>query len=129
MENKAWIKIAEAFLAIVIIIGAFLLIIGNQNKAVNADKDVYETQRAILDLISKNTSLRTEVLNNNNENINKTIEKLIPNTWKFETKICNLNDACGASAWKENLYVEEIMITANLTDYNPKKLRFFVWFE
>ncbi len=137
-DTKAWIKIAEAFLAIVVVLAAFLIIMNNQTKSVDDSEDIYKMQRAILEIISKNDTLRADILLGtcfigdlcgDTTRVNETIKKMIPGSWKFETKICSFSEICGRDIWVENLYVDEIMITANLTDYSPRKLKLFVWFE
>ena len=132
-ERKAWLRIVEAFLAILIIFGAVLVILARQPAKADISEDVYETQRQILDVISKNNELRSEIINTtntqNNIKVHTAISSMIPASWNFATNICNLDMICANPGNYENrdVYSTEVLITANLTIYNPKKLRFFVW--
>ena len=90
-------------------------------------------QRQILDVVSKNNSLRSEIINTtdteNNDKVNAAILTMIPASWNFATNICSLDGICPNPMDYENkdVYATEVLITSNLTQYSPKKLRFFVW--
>ena len=131
-DKKAWIRIVEVLIAILIITGAVLVTLSKQDNKKDISNEVYQTQRYVLDIISKNDSLRNEIISGQNTQVNNTISKMIPATWNFETRICNLNDICNSDATplgSVEIYVSEVMITTNLTQYNPQKLRFFVWMK
>ena len=130
-DRKAWIRIVEMLIAILIITGAVLVTLSKQENRKDISNEVYQTQRQVLEIISKNDSLRGDVLVGQKTNINDAILKMIPATWNFDTKICNLNEICNSESTPLNVevYVSEVMITTNLTQYNPQKLRFFVWMK
>lgn len=132
LDRKAWIRIVEAFLAILIIIGAVLIIISRQEPKIDISQDVYEKQRQILDVISKNNSLREKIIIGENLEVNNIILKLAPGSWNFAINICELDKICSnpvesTEIYEKNVYVTEVIVTSNLTKYSPKKLRFFVW--
>jgi len=129
IDRKAWLRIVEAFLAVIIVLGAVLVILSKQPPEKDISEDVYEKQRAILDVISKNDDLRAEIIEENNTQVNNTIQNLIPSSWEFATNICELDDICPNPRAYENkeVYATEVVITSTLEKYNPKKLRFFVW--
>jgi len=129
INKKAWLKILEAFLAIVIILSAVLIIMVKQKPKADLSENVYEKQRQILDIISKNDSLRNDILIQDNTKINALIYNLIPRNWNYSTSICDINLVCPnpKQVHETDVYTTEIMITSNLTKYSPKKLRFFVW--
>lgn len=143
MDSKAWIKIVEASLAIMIMMGAFLIIINYQKKNTGAnEKDIHELQRNILEIVSKNEELRSEILlltipgdgaglKLTDEETYQKVEKLAPAAWNFELRACNLEDICGKETWEadKEVYAEEILITSNLESYAPRKLKFFAWME
>ena len=132
-DRKAWLRIIEAFLAILIIFGAVPVILSRQPEQADISEGVYERQRQILEVVSKNNDLRSEIINTtnttNNEEIRLAISEMIPASWNFATKICDLDGFCAKPGTYENknVYATEVLITSNLTMYNPKKLRFFVW--
>ena len=49
-DRKAWLRIIEAFLAILIIFGAVLVILSRQPEQADISEGVYERQRQILEV-------------------------------------------------------------------------------
>jgi|SRR3989338_2309731 len=127
-DRKAWLRIIEAFIACLIVIGGVLIILSNQNKTDLTDS-VYGRQRAILEILSKNESLRNSILARDNSEINPAILKMIPSSWNFSTSLCDIEKACGNqfTLINKEVYSTEIIIISNLSYYNATKLRFFVW--
>ena len=132
-KNKlAWLRIVEVMIAILIITGSLLLIYSNQNRnnAEISEDEVYRIQSQILDVISKNETLRLKIIGGDTIMINERIKKMIPNTWNFTTNICNINEICNTNTPNDkNIYSTEVLVTSTLNEYSPKKLRFFVWIE
>ncbi len=130
-NKKAWIRITEAVISILIVFGAVLVIMSNQVEKIDISDVVYEKQIQILEIISKNESLRNEVIGGETEEVNKFILKNIPNTWNFTTNICEVDEICNDNTPNDReVYVSETIMSANLTDYpeaRTRKLRFFVW--
>tara|TARA_Y100000310_G_C20462680_1_gene706124 strand:- start:481 stop:906 length:426 start_codon:yes stop_codon:yes gene_type:complete len=131
LDRKAWLRIVEAFLAIIIVLGAVLVIMVRQKPNVDISESIYERQGQILDLISKNEELRNEVLIEKTDKIDLAILELVPGNWNYSTNICNITLICPnpKEVYDTEVYSREKMITANLTKYAPKKLRFFVWMK
>ena len=134
-DRKAWLRIIESFLAVLIVIGAVLVILSKQEQRADISESVYEKQRYILDIISKNESLRGEIITTsntqNNSLINGVIQGLVPASWNFATNICRLNETCSNPGNYESkeIFATEVLVTSTLTSYSPKKLRFFVWMK
>ncbi len=128
-DIKAWLRIVEAIIAILIVMGVVLVVLSRQNYGFDADERIYETQRQVLNIISKNNGLRTYVLTGNNAEINNAISDMVPTTWNYTVEICELDSICSSvlTPNDKEVYVTEIVITSTLDDYGPKKLRFFVW--
>lgn len=137
IDRRAWIRILEVFLAILLIIGSILVIISRKAPESDLSNEVYQRQRQILDIISKNDSLRDDIIINDNTRVNEAISKLAPNSWNFTTSICSINSMecinpaaeSDTSLYEKNVYATEVLVTSNLTYYSPKKLRFFVWMK
>jgi acyl-CoA synthetase (AMP-forming)/AMP-acid ligase II len=132
MNKKAWLRILEAFLAILIIMGAVLVIISTREESrADLTETVYERQRQVLDVISKNESLREKVISEEYDGLNNFIVRTIPSNWNFTIKICNINDICNADSlpYDRSVYVTETLVSSNLTVYSPKKIRLFVWLK
>ena len=130
-DTKAWLRIVEAFIAILIVIGVVLVVLSNKSSGSSISESVYERQRQILNIISKNNNLRGFVLSENNTEINSAILDMVPASWEYTTEICDLNEICnsGQTPNDKEVYVTEVVITSTLTQYSPKKLRFFVWMK
>lgn len=128
--KRGWLKIVEVFVAVLIIISAVLVIMSRSDPKPDSEPIIYEKQQHILDLISKNNSLRQDIISNDNTRINSLITSLVPLTWNFETKICEIDEICSysAPAGKE-VYTSEVVVTSTLRDYSPKKLKLFVWMK
>ncbi len=134
LDRKAWIRILEAFLAILLILGSLLVIMSRKAPETNISDEIYTKQRQILDMISKNNSLRNDIIIEDNTKVNEAIFRLVPNSWNFTTNICDINLNCpnpvGADEIiDKDVYATEVLVTSNLTYYSPKKLRFFVWMK
>jgi hypothetical protein len=130
-NKKAWLRIVEAVIAILIIAGAVLYFTINQTKKTDISGIVFERQTKILEVISKNESLRNSVITENKTEVESYISRVIPSSWNFSINICELDDICnrGATPNDRDIYVSERMITSTLINYSPKKIRFFVWME
>jgi len=129
MKNKrAWLRIIEAVLAILIIFGAVLYIVSKQTYKPDQSEMIYEKQTQILDMVSKNESLRQMVLDKQTNQIELEISKFVPASWNFSTCISNITLICSPQTPHDrNVYVKEILIASTLQQYSPQKLRFFVW--
>lgn len=137
-DNKAWLRIIEAFLAALIIFAGVITVIANKEGKSELDKRVYERQGYILDLIQKNESLRIQVMDTiafpadegKNSVINLTIYGFIPRAWDYRIKICELNQICipkDVPATGKDVYYSEKMIVASLDKYSPRKLVLAIW--
>ncbi len=142
MNKRSWIKVVEAFIAI-LIISAAIIFFSTRDKAPNINEQVYVKQKAILDIISNNDEFRNEIIGidlstksnkceeinkgseeGNNDDANdkyefiKFIEKSIPQYWEFTTNICEI-DKIGNTGTPidREVYVTETIITANYSDY------------
>ena len=130
-DIKAWLRIVEAFIAILIVMGVVLVVLSNQSSGANISESVYEKQRQILNIISKNNEMRAYVLAGNNVEINNFISDMVPASWNYATEICDLDSICNSAQTPNDkeVYTTEVVITSTLTQYSPKKLRFFVWMK
>jgi len=130
-NKKAWMRIVEAVIAILIIMGFVLVLVSNQEIKTNVSDEIYEGQVQILDLISEDNVLREDIISEDNTNVNNKISQIIPGNWEFATEICDLSDICTSedTPHEKDVYVTEMVISSDLSTYQPKKLRFFVWMK
>lgn len=128
-NKKGWLRIVEAVLAILIVAVALLFIRTNSLVQQNTSSDIYEIERNILELISKNDTLRAEVLRGELTNTKEFTSKMLSENWNHNLRICDLDVICGneETIIDREVYSSEILIVANPETYNPKKLKIFVW--
>lgn len=130
MKNKkAWLRIVEAFIALIVIIGVIIYVISERDINSNSAKNIYNRENQILDIISRNNTLRSEIVNDNSTGVDRTVAKMIPSNWNFTTNVCDIESICNNVSIPNDreVYVNEVLITSTLNDYNPKKLRIFIW--
>jgi len=140
MNKKGWIRIVEAFLAAIFILVIAIVMINQQSlKQPDSSSIIYNSEISIIRNIEMNNTLRGEILNVidldlplNSDNITfpsevkVKISSLTPSFLSCGAQICNTNDSC--NYWKNTkneLYSQDVLITANLTNYNPRKLKLF----
>jgi len=137
IENKSgWMRIVEAFIMILLITGVFLIITDRESPK-DFSEEIYEMEQGILRGIQLNNSLRDSILNVVNlpieleafpGNLKEEIISKTPSYLECKSKICTLNDDCLLSnSVAQNIYTQEIIITATLEKYNPRKLKLFCW--
>ncbi len=130
-NKKAWLRIVEAFFAILIITSVLLVIVTRQP----IERDSYEIhniERGILRQVALNESLRQYVLNEDEDEIKSFVKDVAPVYWNFTIEICNIEGICAMepypkSALNKEIYADEILISSTLQEYNPKRLKLFVW--
>lgn len=126
VNKKGIIKIIEATLSILIIIGVLLAISVNRERIDN--RDLTERIPPILDEISKNLTLRNAVLSGNQQEINNFISAQIPETTlNFSLKICDPESVCSLDEYHPDIYAGERIISTNLTYLAPKRIKLFIW--
>lgn len=137
MNNRGWLRIVEASVAILIVLSALVVVYvrsGSSNQV-----DLSERARDILNEVAKNITLREAILMTppNMSLINNSISKFIPEqNLRFETRVCNVGDACGKLAYSDaEVYAAERIVSVYISsDANKligpdqsKKIRLFIW--
>ena len=141
MKNKkAWIRIVEAFVAILLIMGVLLIVMDKGYfKREDISAEVYKIELSILREIQLDNELREEILNTNPlpvewddsdfplEIKNKIISRL-PTYLDCEAKICAINETCVLDEiFDKEVYAQSVSIIAGLIEYNPRQLKLFCW--
>lgn len=125
MKNKrGWIRIVEAFIAIMLIMAVLLSI---YSISVKDNDNIVKLIDTILDEIANNNQLRQDVLTGNSENLNEFVRQRIPNVMNFTIKICEIEDVCNLPEYKPDVYARERIISSTLKEYGPKKIKIFAW--
>ena len=126
-NKKAWLRIVEAFIAVLIVAGVLLFTI---TKVPEQDKssEIHSMQRSVLRQVSTNNSLRGEIINEDKTNTESFIREQIPGKWSLNIQICDIENICKMEDYMEKeVYVDEILISSNLSEFKPKKLKLFMW--
>ena len=139
MNKGGWIKIVEAFVAILLITGVVLVII-SEEPLVNSDLslEIYESQLITLRDIQMNNDLRSSVLGVSTPlesddagfpaDVKDRIQYFSLDYLECKAKICELESTCDLNNPPEKeIYAQAVAITSNLTEYDPKQLKLFCW--
>ena len=138
MNKKGFIRVLEAVFAIMLIMGAVLIIVSNNLQTSDISEEVYEKQRYILDIISNNETMRNEIISPDEDltsleqltETNDFIKKTMPSSWKYSGCVISVERICSPDVPDDKeLYVSETIISSSLKkDYSTaKKLRLFIW--
>jgi hypothetical protein len=144
VENKrGWIRILEATIAVMIVAGVLVVSYGKQVRVGEDPADYfYSLQNQILMDISSRSDLRLLVLSDNETEIDLFVGDRIPSAFGYYLRVCGLGDvydfckideaAVVAEIKDKSVFVEEVVISADLgngsnAEYDPKKVRLFVW--
>ena len=131
MKNKkAWLRIVEAFIAVMIVATVLVVLVAKSPRPASPG-DIKEIQRSILNSISLNNELREEILDGidtEKEDTNNSVRTLLPGQYDFLIKVCQVEEICGMDFYvPKSVYADEILITATLDAFNPKKLKLLIW--
>lgn len=136
INKKGWIRIAEAFTAILLVIGAAIIVVGGGVQREDISEKVYDVEIPVLREIQLNNTLRSEILitsgttewdNFPSGTKNKIIAE-IPGWLECEGKICPPESLCLLGEEPEkSIYVQSVLITSTLDTFNPRKLKLFCW--
>jgi len=145
MKNKkGWIRIVEASMAVLFITGVVLIVINQNRTEINDEisSNILTKEISVLREIQLNDSLRGDVLSvislpieSDNPsfpaNIKDKINSKISNSLTCISKICSITSDCVMDEKRsEDVYAESVIITtttAQVGNYNPKKLKIFCW--
>jgi hypothetical protein len=142
INKKGWIKIIEAFVAVLLVTGVILIALNRgyvETKDISAK--VYEIELSILREVKLNDDLKNDILNStglpldwNNEffpqEVKNKILTRIPNYLDCEAKICTIDSTCDIERYfDKNIYAQSVTIAPTLTLEEPvyRKLKLFCW--
>ncbi len=140
-NKKAWVKILEVFISIILLAGALFLVLNRNVFTGEVTQEINDKIENIIRAVQVDDSLRKEILqaslpvewedfessglsNTRNEIISKTSPNLI-----CEAKVCYLEDNCiNSNAPNDrNIYTKIGYISADLNTYSPRQLKVFCW--
>jgi len=142
-DKRGWIRILEATIAVMIVAGVLIVVYAKQvDRGMDPADYFHSLQKQILMDVSASSDLRLLVLNDNETGLDLFVDGEIPDAFGHFLRICglgNMTDFCKiddvgvvAEIKDKDVFVEEIIVSADLGDgsnaeYDPKKVRLFVW--
>jgi len=130
-QKKGLLKIVEVVIAIMILASVLLIAYSQTTERADISDYVSDLQNRILEDIASTDVLRGPVLAEDNDSIIGFVDANMPANFDFEVRICDIGAFAGlcrmTQSVDKNVYVEERVISSNLTTYGPKKIRLFVW--
>lgn len=132
-NKKAWLRILEAFIAIILITGVLLVLYTRTIKKPAIGEEIYKFQKNILDEIASMPTLREDVLKGVESNVEIFAEKRTPPSFNVAVEICEVDEICELSEYMgregKDIYSTERIIssTIQMQDFEPKKLKVFMW--
>jgi hypothetical protein len=128
-NKKAWIRIAEAAIAIMLLSSFLILLISRQAEESKIGESIYRLQSIVLQEAAKNDSVRNAVLSGDKMMIEDFIGQRMPLGIDFNITICNAYGECPVPTTTVNkeLYVADTIISSTLTQYEPKRLKIASW--
>ena len=130
MNKKGWIRIVEATIAILIVIGFVLTYTAKRQPVEN---DLIPVITPILQEMADNNTMRETILSSDDGvvttgQIHNFVKSLVPSNLNEEVKICELKDICGFEGDFPNtdVYAVERVISAAKSS-DSKKVKIFLW--
>ncbi len=136
VNNKGWLRIVEATVAILIIFAVVLSL--SISRSGTAETDLSDNINPLLEEIAKNNSMREKIISapaEAEELIRTFISLRIrePNVG-YDVRVCDVDRVCGISSYPQdisgNIYAGSRLISSSLTaGTEPKKVTIFLWFR
>jgi hypothetical protein len=140
-EKKAWIRILEAFFAVILIMGILLVVINKNLPTKEYSKETYIQTKKILQEIEFNKNLRKDIINveplpitwknfksKGLKNVRDKIIEKTPNYLNCSAKLCEIEEECVTTILStRNIYTNAIGIYAINSKYSPRKLKLYCW--
>lgn len=140
-NKKGWIRLVEVFIAILLLTGVLLIVSSKKSSdESNFQVEISKKELAILRDVELNNTLRTEILSVDSanlpvewenfgsglQNVKDRIIYLTPKNLECKAKICYISQIClMEESSEENLYVESVIISADVNTYSPRQLKLF----
>lgn len=118
-SRKSMLKTAEALIAIVLSLVFVVLIFSNTSKAPAEEIDVLHN-------LQPDSVFRNCAAVNDTACINSMINNSMPRGYRFYTSILG-GPSAAPSNLPNNVYVESVIISGNLTNYNPTIISLYYW--
>jgi hypothetical protein len=139
VKNKhGWIRMLEVVLAITLFSSVLIVVYTQQNQSADRKEQVFFIQERISNEISTNDVLRNMVLSNSEKELNDYFYDYFTSDLGYRIRICELekepvpcklNFTDYSSLINTEIFVEDLIISGNLTLYDPKIVNIFSWYN
>ena len=139
-NKRGWIRIVEAFVAILLIVGILVIFLGgNELEREDLSTTIHDSQVSILRGIQLNDTLRQEIINTMDMVEWDDFSSVAPETeakitsetpvgFTCVAQICDPSDLCLLTEQQEgSVYASSVLITSALDGFNPRQLKLFCW--
>lgn len=136
-SRRGWVRIVEAFVAILLITGVVLLVF-NQQTTHREDPApaIYQEEQDALFAVQTNASLRAAILSVSPplasitpgfpDAVNRTLQDNLPDYLVCIAQICSLESAClSPMMYDKSVYARSALISTDDTTFNPRQLKLF----
>jgi hypothetical protein len=144
-NKRGIIRIIEATIAIVIILGVILVISSTRRTA--SESDMTGTINSLLEELSRNDALREEIVTTYDLNINATdppndkitadimafLDERITNkaAFGYAAVVCSPSYTCGLEPYPDNvdgdIFTNSRTLSSTLEQFSPKRVKIFLW--
>jgi hypothetical protein len=133
MDKKGFLRVVEASIAIIIIMSVLFVFYTNSRE--QKSLDLSERSRDVLLELSRNVSLRNDVLDYDVTlqgapgSVEELVDlKIFEAYLETEIRVCDIDQVCGRSTVVErDVFSGERIISADLIEFKPRKVRLFIW--
>lgn len=135
INKKAWVRILEAFIAIILIMSVFIILYSRTVSKTGMSEQIYRFEESILDEVASKEEFRNIILTNGDITNIKTFisQRMLPG-FDFDIRICNVEEICELETYigkeGEEIYSNERIISSTIaqqTPFQPKKIKIFMW--
>ncbi len=131
-DKAGIIRIIEAFIAILLILGATVIVFSKFGGKNFESQNIIDIQKAVLNQIVSNAELRDEIIRSSetttlSSKMTNIVAANIQKNYDFEIKVCELTDICSSNGFHKVVYAHERVVSSTLTEYSPKKIKLYVW--
>lgn len=134
VNNKGFLKVVEATIAILLIFGALLLISSKTRSGV--EENLENVLNPILKEIAHNSSLREEIIKNSTDVLTRLEdffrERINNPSLNYSVVRCELNEPCSlgfVSDVRGDIFASERVISSAIGEasYRPIKIKVYLW--
>ena len=132
VKKRGIIRLIEASIAILIIIGVVLALFGRPQPA--DEVDLTKTIRPILEEISRNNVIREKIISGDPQGgqmARNLIDMRIQDSrLDHSFKICEIDELCSLDNYPStvgDIYTSERILGSTLQTFGPKKIKIFLW--